>query len=213
MRERPRRLTLALRPLRRWGRRELRAAPLPLSLALDRPRVLRHSSLVRAVERSRVETRLLERVEREVRTVSRVVSQPLVLVRRTTTVLASGPATREVTVVAPLARTLVRQVTRHERTEPARPPAPMTVAAPRGAPPAAQAATPAEAPAPVPAGAQLAPVTPPPGSTALPGAAVEPLRRPVDAPPPAPDLDAIATQVLRRIERRAIAQRERMGRG
>jgi hypothetical protein len=153
--------------------------PLRLSLALDRPNVLRFSRLVRSSERSQVETRLLERVEREIRKTS--------------------------VVLAPLAPTLVRQVARHERTELALSPAPMAVAA-------ARAASPSEVLAAVSGGGQSAPAASTPALTALPGASVEPLRGTVDTPP-APDLDAIATQVLRRIERRAIAQRERMGRG
>jgi hypothetical protein len=70
------------------------------------------------------------------------------------------------------------------------------------------APAPEPAPAPAPAAAAVPAITgaPPAAPTAVPAAAGTAGRVPIV------DIDAVTGEVLRRIERRAIAQRERMGR-
>ncbi|MFF0739588.1 hypothetical protein ACFYVL_04225 [Streptomyces sp. NPDC004111] len=80
------------------------------------------------------------------------------------------------------------------------PPLPLTTAHPAPLPLAhpAQGPTP---PTPAPTAGRPALLPPPPAPP------------PPAAPPEPPDLDALADLVLHRIERRALAQRERLGRG
>lgn len=133
---------------------------------------------------------------------------------------------RQVRIVAPAASAALQppaaaRFTRIEQAGPAgQPPEPARGAA--ALPGRAGAAGPPGPPgtSAAPTVMRRSPVARPAPARAEPGPASEALRedagpRPsaAPAPPPVPDLDDITTQVIRRIERRAIAQRERLARG
>jgi len=212
-----------LRAVRRWGppreriRRECDPSPLGLALA-RRPLRLLHAAHPRIdAHGSSTVTTVLQtlRVERDVLAAAQMPTPA-----RPTAAPAPGavrpPSVESLTLVQRVARTLVRESSRFDRLErvetthavagargPAGPAGPAASAPPLPMPLARPSAS---APAPA---SSLTPA--PPGAPAL--ELVPPQPAPAFEQPAAPDVDQITTQVLRRIERRAIAQRERMGGG
>lgn len=196
-------------PPRRWCRREPGLAPLGLVIARAPDRIVRLQTVIVTAAAGRQPSPPPARLEREVRllrTLDRSAVWPV-----------HGQMRIKTTLHRQRSETIVTHHTRSERVEC------IVLARRLAAAPGQRTASAAAAPPTPPLVVARTPRTPPPvpGAASPPALITEPgVPRPSPATasanalvPATPDLEQIADQVLRRIERRAIAQRERMGRG